>query len=107
MDNLPPNNGVSMKTILAMILAIAIAAPLQAQQIMDGSAADQELSKQMAEALIGKATDPYSAQFAKLKQKGADVCGLINLKNQNGGYTGFHPFLFSQGQMFLDQTTPC
>jgi hypothetical protein len=98
-----------MKVLLAALLGMLVALPSEAQQIMDetGGAAGDIFAKQMADALIGKANDPYSAQFARIKIQGDDVCGLVNLKNQNGGYTGFQPFLFSQGQMFLNQTTPC
>lgn len=95
-----------MKAILGLVAAVSMAWPTQAQQVMDGSAPDG-MATEMAGALVGKATDPYSAQFTQMKKKGEDVCGLVNLRNQNGGYTGFQPFLFSQGQMFLNQTTPC
>jgi hypothetical protein len=98
-----------MKTILMLMVAGLVATPLQAQQVMDGRGKGDEtaFAKLVAEALIGKTNGPYSAQLAKLKQKGDDVCGLVNLKGASGGYVGFRPFLFSQGQVFLDQTTPC
>lgn len=97
-----------MKTLIIALMVASIAAPSGAQQIMDqGVTGKDSLAQEMSDALIGKTFDPYSAQFAKLKIKDDEVCGLVNLKNQNGGYIGFQPFLFSQGQMFLNQTTPC
>lgn len=97
-----------MKTLIIALMVASIALPAGAQQIMDqGITGKDSLAQEMSDALIGKTFDPYSAQFAKLKVNADEVCGLVNLKNQNGGYIGFQPFLFSQGQMFLNQTTPC
>lgn len=97
---------ISQLSVAVFLLA---AGHVCSQQIMDGSSepSNNLLAKQLAAALVGKTVDPFSAQFVQIIPKGADVCGLVNLKNQNGGYTGFQPFLFSQGQMFLNQTTPC
>lgn len=55
-------------------------------------------------AVVKILTDPESARFQSLTAKtGTDwadrpipiVCGLINAKNQFGGYGGFRPFIYS------------
>jgi hypothetical protein len=85
-----------------------------AQQVMDGSdsAYDESIAADIAGSLIGSANDPYSAQIAKLHaSSGSDdvVCGLVNLKNSSGGYTGFQPFYFNIKSKSIDlrQSSGC
>ena len=71
-----------------------------AQQVVDdtGSQYGEKIAEEIASALIGSANDPYSAQIARLKPStGSEdvICGLVNLKNGSGGYTGFQPFYFN------------
>lgn len=98
----------TMKTLISGAVFLALAMPVSAQVMDDsGGQTSDALARNMSLALVGKTFDPFSALFIQIKQKGDDICGQVNLKNQMGAYTGFSPFLFSGGQMFLNQTTPC
>lgn len=79
---------------------LVISAPVSAQQVMDDSGVPygDEIAKSIAASLIGTANDPYSAQITRLKPSSGSedvICGLINLRNSSGGYSGFQPFYFN------------
>jgi hypothetical protein len=82
-----------------LLLCWLLAGPATAQTILDRSLteSDSQLLAGIVAALIAETSDPYSAQIIRLRAytKEADLfCGLINLKNGSGGYTGFSPFSF-------------
>lgn len=104
---------------MKFLISIACIATLSAgqsfaQQVMDGSdknvpAAVWENAKQ---AVTGNLSDPYSAQFDKLRPTVADpasICGRFNAKNQAGGYIGFRPFLFNGASknLTVNKTNEC
>jgi len=100
-----------MKTsVFFMVLASLAANAATAQQVMDDSAKalDAKLTKAIFAALISETRDPFSAQIVDLKiAKGRPelVCGMINLKNSLGAYTGFQPFGFNSqyNNLLMDQ----
>lgn len=94
----------------AFVMALLVGGAANAQQIMDGSgsAVGDDIKKSVFAALVGAANDPYSAQIADLKfskSRPELVCGMVNLKNGYGGYTGFKPFGFNTkyGNLLVDQ----
>jgi len=51
--------------------------------------------------------DPDSAMFQDDRViTGGTVCGEVNAKNSLGGYIGFRPYIFSDGQSMIDQGEP-
>lgn len=99
-----------MRMIAAFLL---LASTANAQQVMDGSdkAFKEPLAATVVGLLVGKTLDPYSAQIIRLRPSrdaaSGDVCGLVNLKNQYGGYGGFQPFMVSAGNIFLQDAAQC
>ncbi len=84
--------------VLGMILLTAVSA--NAQQIMDGSEKniDEKMKGAIFAAFISAAADPFSAQIIGLKPAKSRpelICGMVNLKNSYGSYTGFQPFGFN------------
>jgi hypothetical protein len=47
-------------------------------------------------AVRAQLTDPQSAQFRNIVQKGEYICGEVNSKNQQGGYAGFRHFYIAE-----------
>lgn len=95
-----------MRTILLLALLPALATPAAAQQVMDESdkSVPAGIIKIIKDGLIPTTPDPFASQIIKLHEsvrKPGDFCGLINLKNRNGGYEGFEPFMISSGRVFL------
>jgi hypothetical protein len=97
-----------MRAILVAAV-VALAGQAIAQQVMDDS--DDVISNSdltvLAAKLVDKTPDPYAAQFIKLRRIAGGACGLVNLKNQYGGYTGFQPFMVLNDTLFLQDTSQC
>jgi hypothetical protein len=101
-----------MRLVVAAVAMMAMAPGASAQQVMDGSdkaVTPADISALMDQ-LIGKTGDPYAAQLIKLHHSPADpanLCGFVNLKNSNGGYTGFQPFMIYGGNLILQSADQC
>lgn len=91
--------GICSLTLLSALPAAADTAT--PQEIATAQAA---ISRQLA--------DPGSAQFKittirHIGSAGAVVfCGLVNAKNQFGGYTGFRPFVLFGGDLTINDGRP-
>ncbi|MEZ2220735.1 hypothetical protein [Rhizobium sp. RCC_161_2] len=86
-----------MRRLFGFVFVLCIALPAHAQQVVDGSDKnlDQGVIKSIFSSLRSVVADPFSAQIADLKQaknRPELYCGLINLKNGFGAYTGFQAF---------------
>ena len=85
-----------MKRLL-FLMAFAVAGSASAQQIMDGSGKNisEEVKSKLFTALTSVVADPFSAQIVglkKAKNRPELICGIVNLKNSYGAYTGFRGF---------------
>ncbi|HEY0120545.1 MAG TPA: hypothetical protein VGC14_02090 [Rhizobium sp.] len=90
-----------MRLTTVFVAFLAASSSVEAQQIMDGSTynVSTELLADAFAQLISTTPDPYAAQLIGLKYGGDDgnvVCGMINLKGDNGAYQGFKPFSFDK-----------
>lgn len=93
-------------------MAISLSSPCLAQQVMDGS--DKQFPSGTVQQIVSKlmkiTKDPFSAQIAGLhpsKSDPADICGVVNLKNGYGAYTGFEPFILYGGTLYLQTSDQC
>lgn len=86
-----------MKFVFPMLLITAFSTiDAASQEFKDSSQSkltddDLELLK---DALVLTVADPYATQIIKVRKTTDGFCGLLNSKNQYGGYTGFKPFKF-------------
>ena len=102
-----------MRRIISAFLCCLLAvSPAMAFTIMDGSekGIDQTTMAALSDVVLVQLSDPASVQLAKLYQpQPGVVCGLLNAKNQMGGYAGFTPFKFfsSRGKMYLGDAARC
>lgn len=101
--------------LLAIVLMNAFLSDgAYAQTVMDQSdkSMDAKTVKEMLSAFTLKFPDPYAAQVIRLRQAKpgyADICGLVNTKNQYGAYTGFKPFRYLPPlkTFMLDEAAGC
>lgn len=87
-----------------------IAGPSFGQQIMDGSDGnDTGMVRAITAQLVATVADPYTAQIRDLRRldDGKDICGVVNLKNKAGAYTGFQPFIIYSGTLYLQESDQC
>lgn len=92
------------KIILIFAIAMLDASALSAQSLIDGEypknapISFKQLHRSVSEVL----NDPSSAQYKEIhlpagREKSGDLCGLVNAKNQMGGYGPFMPFQYVGG----------
>jgi hypothetical protein len=82
------------------LIFLVVAGSANAQQIMDGSgkSIDDKVKSAIFTAFTSAAADPFTAQIIELKvakNRPELICGMVNLKNSFGAYTGFQPFGFN------------
>lgn len=100
-----------MKLFRILMMSCAVPSLAAAQQVMDGSDKGlEEVPGILVKGLVPQVADPYSAQIIGIRKSMRnpdDVCGYVNVKNQNGGYTGFQPFLISGGNVLIKGVSSC
>lgn len=98
-----------MKLQIFVVGTLLASSAAFAQEAMDDSAKNMapEEAQEITKLLIEKTSDPYSAQIIRVRQIENGACGLINLKNQYGGFTGFQPFMILNHVLFLQDTSQC
>lgn len=96
--------GDAMKRTLFLVFLVAAGSSAvssaNAQQIMDGSgkSIDDQVKSAVVTAFTSATADPFSAQIIELKvskNRPELICGMVNMKNTFGAYTGFLPFGFN------------
>lgn len=98
-----------MKPMIAAAAMGFVATTCLAQTVMDGKLEhDPDAMAIIETALLLTTPDPLSAQLMKMRRLPDDtVCGLVNLKNEYGGYSGFQPFAIINGKFMLQDTSQC
>lgn len=101
-----------MRRLIFLLAMVGMAAAAHAQQVVDGSDKDFDypVAKKIAENLDRVTADPYSVQIKGLRKSSSDpqdVCGMINMKNGFGAYSGFQPFIIYAGTFYLQSADQC
>lgn len=83
-----------MRWLSGFFIVALLANDAVAQAVMDGSEKGvptedlQGLRKSLQNVLF----DPYGSQLAELRKTEKGMCGIVNAKNQMGGFLGFRAF---------------
>lgn len=95
------------RTLLALSAVFALASPARAQIVEDGS--DAVIGKENAAivlALVAERFAPLDPKVTTLRrargaERGAWICGAVNVKNRDGLYIGERGFVVDLGSRFF------